>query len=157
MTYPIDIEGFEGQNLEVTEPGVFSSAKLLIDGEPAPKGEKRGEMLLTRDDGSQVTAKWKPKLMGIDVPELIVGDETVEVAEPLPWYQWSVAVLPLFFFFYFGGFIGALFGILAAVSVLKVFRTSLSVPIQYVVSLATIVACAVGFIIIAAVIGLALF
>ena len=140
MNYKVDITGFEGRVFEVQGPGLLSGAKLLIDGQPAPKGKKMGQMLLTRADGTEVVAKWKPKLLGLDVPDLLVGDQTIQVTEPLPWHQWGFSALPMVLVF-IGGALGGLFGAVAAVGSIKVFRSSLTDPLKYVASLALMSLC----------------
>ena len=57
MQYPVKIEGFEGQTLAVTSDELISNPILLIDGQPAPKGEKRGEFLVHRNNGSKGIAQ----------------------------------------------------------------------------------------------------
>ena len=49
MRYPLHLDGFEGQTLEVQPPGILSGPKLLVNGQPAPA--KRGQMALRRNDG----------------------------------------------------------------------------------------------------------
>ena len=62
MGYKANIEGFEGQDLEVNV-SFWTGPKLLVNGQPAPKGTKRGEMLLQRNDGRQVVAIWKQQMI----------------------------------------------------------------------------------------------
>ena len=52
MNYPINIDGFEGQTLEMKPSGMLAGPQLLVNGQPAAKGPKRGQMLLRRTDGS---------------------------------------------------------------------------------------------------------
>lgn len=93
MKYPINLSGFEGQKLEVQSPGIFAGAKLLVDGEPAPKGKKWGEMTLHRNDGKEVVARFQGGFM--DVPRLNVDGNVIQIVEPLKWYQWIWNALPL--------------------------------------------------------------
>ena len=87
MIYKVNMEGFEGQDIEV-KTSFWSGPKLLINGQLAPKGNKRGEMLLQSNDGKQVVARWKRQFMGLDVPQLVVDEKVINLAEPLRWYQW---------------------------------------------------------------------
>ena len=86
MRYQTNIEGFEGQNKQVNLR-FWSGPQLLVNGETAQKGDKRGEMLLQRNDGKQVTAAWKPQFLGLDIPQLAVDGKTIRFVEPLKWYQ----------------------------------------------------------------------
>ena len=96
MNYPINIEGFEGQTLEMKPSGMWAGPQLLVNGQPAPKGPKRGQMLLRRTDGSEAVATWKPQFMGLDVPRLDVDGKQINVVEPLKWYAWVWSGLPIF-------------------------------------------------------------
>jgi hypothetical protein len=132
MSYPAKIEGFEYQNIEV-QTGFWTGPRLLVNGEPAPKGSKRGEMILRRDDGRQVTASWKPQFLGLDVPQLVVDGKTVQLVEPLKWYQWVWGGWPIVLLFV-GGALGAIAGMLGAVINARIFRAEISEILKYVVT-----------------------
>ena len=86
MNYTTNIEGFEDQNI-VANVGFWTGTRLLVNGAAAPKGNKRGEMVLQRNDGRQVTATWKPQFLGLDVPQLSVDGQPIVLVKPLKWYQ----------------------------------------------------------------------
>lgn len=81
MGTPIPIEGCEGQNIEVRQ-GFCPGAQLWIDGEKAPRGSNRREMLVKRNDGAVMIAYWKPRLLGFDTPNLMVNGNEIEVNSP---------------------------------------------------------------------------
>lgn len=91
-TQTIQLQGFENQTIEVQLPGLLSTRKLLVNGEPAPKGEKRGEMRLTQDDGREVIARWK-RSFGSQVLE--VEEQTYQVSHAFKWYEWIMIAIPL--------------------------------------------------------------
>jgi hypothetical protein len=132
MNYYPEIAGFEGQKIDA-QVSFWSGPKLLINGAPAAKGAKRGEMLLQRNDGGQVTAKWKLQLLGLDTPQLVVGEQTINLVEPLKWYQWAWGGLPALLLFAGGG-LGAIAGLIGFSLSLKVFRSQLSAPVKYLLS-----------------------
>ncbi len=132
MNYTAKIEGLENQNIEA-KVSFWSGPKLLVNGEPARKGTKRGEMILQRNDGKQVSATWKPQFLGLDVPQLVVDGKTIDLVEPLKWYQWVWGGWPAMLLFV-GGALGAITGMIAAVINAKVFRTEMSGVLKYVVS-----------------------
>jgi hypothetical protein len=132
MGYTANIEGFEGQKIEVNI-GFWSGPKLLVNGEPAPKGNKRGEMVLQRNDGKRVTATWKPQVLGLDVPQLLVDGKTVNLVEPLKWYQWIWGGWPVVLLFV-GGALGAIAGLVGFSINAKIFRTEMSEVMKYVVT-----------------------
>jgi hypothetical protein len=82
-------------------------------------------MLLQRNDGRQIVAKWKPRLLGLDVPQLIVDDKVIDIVEPLKWYQWVWVGLPILLVF-IGGALGGLIGAIGAIINAKVFRTEMN-------------------------------
>ena len=132
MSYIAKIEGFENQNIEA-KVSFWSGPKLLVNGEPAAKGSKRGEMVLQRNDGKQVTASWKPQFLGLDVPQLVVDGKVLNFVEPLKWYQWIWGGWPVLLLFA-GGALGAIAGMIAVAINAKVFRAEMSEVLKYLVS-----------------------
>jgi hypothetical protein len=125
MNYPVKLEGFEGQTIEVQPAGFFSVQKLLVNGQPASSGKKRGEMVLRRNDGQEVTATWKPQFAGLDIPQLVVEGKTIQVVEPLKWYEWAWSALPVALIF-IGGALGGITGVVGLMLNAKVFRSDLN-------------------------------
>ena len=142
MNYTANIEGFEGQNIEV-KMGFWAGPKLLVNGEPAPKGNKRGEMTLERNDGKDATAKWKQQALGLDVPQLIVDEDVITLVEPLKWFQLVWGGLPILLVF-MGGLLGGLTGFIGFSANTKIFRTDMNDVVKYLatgaVSVLTVVA-----------------
>jgi len=132
MGYTATIEGFEGQNIEV-QSSMWTGPKLLVDGQRAQKGTRRGEMLLQRNDGRQVVAAWKPQAIGLDVPQLVVDGKTIQFVEPLKWYQWLWGGLPIVLIF-IGGALGAFFGVVAFSISTKIFRSELNGFAKFILS-----------------------
>ena len=95
------------------QTGIFSSAKLFLDGQPAPKGPKRNQYTLLRNDGSQVVAQIKTINPISPYPQLIIDGQNVPLGMKLKWYQWLWAGLPLLLMV-IGGFLGGLFGFIGA-------------------------------------------
>lgn len=154
MGYTANIEGFEGQRIEVNV-GFWSGPKLLVNGEPAPKGQKRGEMVLQRNDGRQVIASWKPQILGFDVPQLVVDGKAVNLVEPLKWYQWVWGGWPVILVFV-GGALGAVAGVLGFSINARVFRTEMSEILKYVITGAVSVLAVVAYFVVALVISILL-
>jgi hypothetical protein len=132
MSYAVIMEGFEGQNIEV-KSGFWAGPKLLVNGQPAPKGSKRGEMLLQRNDGAQITAKWKPQVLGLDVPQLVADGKTIRLVEPLKWYQLLWGGWPILLIF-IGGALGAIAGFIGFLINTRIFRAQMSGILKYVVT-----------------------
>jgi len=128
MKYTVNHEGFEGQKIEVQPAGLFGAAKLFVNDVEAPHGAKRGEMILTRKDGKEVVAAWRNNFL--DVPKLVVEDKLINVAKPLAWYEWVWNGWPVVLLFG-GGALGGLFGALAIVINLNVFRSQQNTGLKY--------------------------
>ncbi len=131
MNYPVNLEGFEGQRIEVQPAGFFGGAKLLVNDVEARKGVKRGEMLLTRNDGREVVAAWRNSFL--DVPKLIVENKVINVAKPLTWYEWIWNGWPIVLLFV-GGALGGLIGAAALAINLNVFRSQQNPLLKYVIT-----------------------
>lgn len=155
MQYPVIIEGFENQKIEVKAPGLLAGPKLLVNGQPAPKGPKRNQMALRRDDGVDVTAVWKPRLLGLDVPQIVVDGKPIAVVEALNWYEWLWAALPVLLVFA-GGAVGAMMGVLGLYVNIKLFRSSLNGVLKYAATGAATLAAGIAYAVVATLIAVAL-
>jgi hypothetical protein len=126
MQYPIKIEGFEGHQLAVTSEEFFSSPKLLLDGQPAPKGKNRGEFILHNINGTDSTVQLTSAYMGFDpVPRLSVAGKSIQIMEPVDRFEWAWSGIPLILVIV-GGVLGTLFGIVAFAFNVRVFRSQRS-------------------------------
>ena len=130
MTIQLDINGFEGQNIEVKPPSFFSGAQLLVNGSPAEKGPKRGQLRLQKNDGTDVIASWQPTMMGFDLPKLVVDGEVIEISEPIKWYEMAWSAFPLLIIFV-GGLIGGVIGFIGFTINAKVFRSDLHTIVKF--------------------------
>ena len=138
MQYQVAVAGFEKQNIVIEAPNLFSAAKLLINGQPAAKGEKRGEYKLLRDDGTEAVARFKSFLLD-PIPQLVVDGSTVRLTEPLPCHELVFAYLPLLMVLT-GNVIGILLGVAAAVMNLRLFALKRSMLMRYTLCSLNIVA-----------------
>ena len=118
------IEGFEGQDI-VVKSSLLSGTKLYINDVKAPKGQRWGEMALTRNDGRVVPAMWKQQMLGFDTPQLVVEGKTIQLIEPLKWHEVVFAGLPLILIF-IGGLLGAIVGLLAFTASTSIFRSGIN-------------------------------
>jgi hypothetical protein len=147
VAYSVEIEGFEGQNIDVRPPSFFAGAKLFVNGEPAPRGPKRGQMILRKNDGTEVIAAWEYNPMWLNPPILIVGKKMINIIEPLQWYDWMWIGLPLLIIL-IGGNIGAVVGVLGLHANTKIFYSEASIFKKYVSAAGISIASAVIYFII---------
>ncbi len=155
MNYPITLEGFEGQTIEVQPAGTFSGYKLLVNGQPAPNGPQRGQMLLRRNDGTQVIAAWKVHLLGFDVPQLVVDGKPIALEKPLKPHEWVWAGWPVLLLFV-GGALGAIAGAIAFSVNIKIFHSSLGRVEKYLLTAAISAVAVMAYLVVAALLAGAL-
>jgi len=134
MQYPVKVEGFEGHNLTVTSDELISNPKLLIDGQPAPAGQKRGEFILHRNNGSKVVAQLTSAYLGFDpVPRLSLDGKIIQIMPSLDRFEWVWSAIPLILFFT-GGILGTLFGVLGFAFNVRVFRSERSILQKFILT-----------------------
>jgi len=131
MEYPVKIDGFEWRKLAVTSAEMFANPKLLVDGQSASQGQKRGEFILRKNNGAKVIAQVTAAYLGFDpVPQLIIDGKTIQIMEPLKTYQWIWSGIPLFLFF-IGGVFGTLCSIIAFAINVRILRSQRSNAVKY--------------------------
>lgn len=130
MRFPVSLPGFEDGRLEV-ESGLWSGPRLLLDGQEAPRGAKRGEYLLRTSFGYEQAAVLQQGTFLDSAPSIVFGGETYRLAPPLRWYQWAWGGLPLLLMIV-GGALGGMFGGLAAAINFRIFRSSRPPALQFV-------------------------
>lgn len=150
MGLKVNAEGFDGQNLEVVI-GFWAGPKLLVNGEKAKKGSKKGEMLLKRNDGKEVRAIFKHNLLVSDVPQLEVDGKLIELAKPFAWYQWIFVGSPAIILF-LGGALGATMAMIGIFLNLKIFRSELNNVLKYVLSAVITISFIFGYLLLSAII-----
>ncbi len=137
MKYAITVEGFSKRKLTVEPPGFLTPARLFVDDKPAPKGHRPGQLIVRRDDGKEVVATFKPRLLGLDWPTLEVDGKTAQGLEPLPYYQLLWCAIPLTLIFIGGslnlgfGFLGAVVGLAGMWFNAYIFRTEMHKVLKY--------------------------
>jgi hypothetical protein len=126
---PIEIPGYEGQQISFEPPAGFKAAKLFVNGQPAQAAPKKGQYLLRRNDGKQETAFFKGAFPD-PMPTLIVGEQTIKLAPPLSIPQWIWAGIPMILLM--GGCIGGLMGAIAVTTNVSILRSDQKPLVKYV-------------------------
>ena len=123
MRYRVEAPGFTTRRVELETAGFLRGARLLQDGEPAPKGPGRGTFLLRRDDGGEATARFRPSPFVIDpVPTLEIDRRRIELVRPFRWYELVWLAVPVVLVFV-GGALGGIVGVVAAAGNAQIMRT----------------------------------
>ena len=153
MDYQINgVSGFESRKVVVRSLGMFSGPKLLIDDEVV-KGSW-GKYSLRRNDGKESMVRLVSNFVD-PVPQLVVDGQTYAPNPPLPWYQLVWAGAPILLLF-IGGFVGALFGALAAYFNTRIFRSDMQPILKYVVTAAISGVAIILYLILAVMLSLAI-
>ncbi len=132
MRYDLDVAGFEGRELYVEMKGL-GEAKILLDQQPAPPADKKGQFMLTRNDGHIVTAQFRAKFPN-PVPTLVVDGQEYQLMEPFQWYEWIVAGLPLVLILV-GGCIGGALGGMGFYLNARILRSDMPPIARYAIAL----------------------
>jgi len=129
VRYPGNIPELPGRRIEVELPGVFSSATVLVDGQPATKALKRGQFFVRATDGRESLLALKTSFLD-PVPQVLWAGRTIQLVEPLAWYQWLWTGIPLVLAL-LGGAIGGALGGVAMVFNIRILRSDRSGVLRY--------------------------
>jgi len=151
VRYAIPVEGFRQRPIELETAGLLSGARLLQNGDRAPKGPKRGSFTLIRDDGTEVVARVRPAAFFVDpVPTVQIGDQQIRVVRPFQWYEIAWLALPILLLFV-GGAIGAAVGFVAAAVNATIMRSDRPWLIRYLQTGGVSILAVVAYIVLAVV------
>lgn len=148
MRYEVRLEGFEGQLVEV-EPrlgGLWGGPRLFVNDQQVPGNKK---MQLRRNDGREVTVRWKNDLWGVDVPNLDVDGTIIQVAKPMPIGYKIWCLLPILLVF-IGGALGGIIGAVGVLANGAIFRKrSIQPAVKVMIAIAVAIAAFVVYFLIA--------
>jgi len=118
---------FKKQQLAVESANRFSGPQLLINGAIAEK--TKGRYLVKDDLGADTTIQLKYNFLD-PIPKVKIGNDVIELATPLKWYEYTWIGIPIILVFT-GGAVGGIIGALSANASGKVFRGSRSTVAKY--------------------------
>jgi len=118
---------FKSQRLAVETAGTFRGPKLLLNGTIVKK--QKGRYTVTADSGAETTIQLKYNYLD-PIPKIKIGEEVVELASALKWYEYVWIGIPIVLVFS-GGAIGGLAGALGANASGRVFRSNRSSLAKY--------------------------
>ena len=130
MEITVSHPAFQRQTLSVRTAGFFTSAAVLIDG--ASVKRVKGKYTLKDDFGKEVIVELKSSIVD-PIPSLKVGEQTLDLAPKLAWYEYAWTGLPVVRLFV-GGALGALIGMSAAFANTRIFRSNRSPLARYLIT-----------------------
>jgi hypothetical protein len=141
MEYAVDIEGFERRDVIIRSPGILADPLLIVDGQTIEPDPKTGEMFVRRSDGRTARLQFRNGNPLDPIPQLVVEGKVIHIVEPFHWYQWLWMAMPLGLVLL--GLPGILFGGLAVVANVRIFRSHLLPFNKYAVTAGVTVVAAV--------------
>jgi hypothetical protein len=129
MEHTLTLPEFGDQVLVVTDAGLFSAPRLLVNGQPATPGAKRGEFHVTRPDGTTATVTLRSGFPD-PAPVLQVDGRRIPLVEPLSPLQWFFAGLPLALLLV-GGALGGALGAVGFTVNARAMRSDWPPPLRY--------------------------
>lgn len=145
MKIAINQPEFDGRGLHLQTPGLFSGARLYVDGARVRK--RNGGYLLRDNAGREVTAKLKATPFD-PIPRVQIGEQVLRLAEPLGWYEYVWMCLPLGLLFG-GGALGGGLGAAAAYCNALIFRSGYSTALKYLLTGLVTVGAVASFVVLA--------
>jgi hypothetical protein len=127
MQIEVQHPSFKTQRLTVETASWFRGPRLLVNGAVVQK--KKGRYTVTSDPGAEISIQLKYNYLD-PIPKIKIGDEVVELASPLKWYEYVWIGIPIVLVFS-GGVIGGLVGAVAANASGNVFRSDRSGAAKY--------------------------
>ena len=127
MKLEVQHPAFKTRRLAVETAGFFRGPRLLVDGAPAERHKGRYSVL--SDAGAATSIELKHNFVD-PVPKIKIGDELVQVARSLRWYEYLWIGIPVVLLLA-GGALGGVIGALATYASARVFRSDRSTAVKY--------------------------
>lgn len=152
MRIGINHPAFKTKRLSVEPATFFAGPKLLLDGVVLKR--KGGRYLVASDSGQELPVKVLYNFLD-PIPKVKIGDETIELAKPLQWYEYAWIGVPMLLVFA-GGALGGFVGAGSTVVNGRIFRSDRSAVSKYALAAVTSVAGVAVFFVIAIAIQIAI-
>ncbi len=147
MQLEVQHPAFKVQRLSVETARAFLGPRLLLNGTFLKK--QKGRYTVKADSGAETTIQLKYNYLD-PIPKIKIGEEVIEIATPLKWYEYVWIGIPIALVGA-GGAIGALCGLVAANSNGRIFRSDHSPIAKYGLSALMTLGALVAFVILATV------
>jgi hypothetical protein len=141
MDIPIKHQAFANRGLALRPAGLFNGPQLILDGRKV-KGKR---LRFSVRDNSGVSCEIRLRSNHIDpVPRVQIGDQTLELARPLAWYEYVWMSFPIILVFS-GGVLGAMFGVAGVLASARIFRSDHASAAKYVLSTLFSIGAVLGY------------
>jgi hypothetical protein len=152
MQIEIKHPAFKAQRLSVETASFLTGPKLLLDGVVVKRNGR--SYLVASDTGQEVPVKVIYNFLD-PIPKVKIGEETIELAKPLQWYEYVWIGIPMLLVFA-GGALGGFVGVGSTVVNGRIFRSDRGPLSKYALAAATTVAGTAVFFVIAVAIQIAI-
>jgi hypothetical protein len=152
MRIEIKHPAFESQRLSVETASILTGPKLLLNDVVV---KRKGRSYLVRSDiGQELAIKVMYNFLD-PVPKMKIGEEMIELAKPLQWFEYAWIGVPMLLVFA-GGALGGFVGAGSTVVNGRIFRSDRSAVSKYALAAVTTVAGAAVFFVVAIAIQIAI-
>jgi hypothetical protein len=152
MRIPINHPAFKTRHLSVEAASFFTGPKLLLDGVVVKRQGR--SYLIVSDTGQEVPVKVMYNFLD-PIPRVKIGEEMIELAKPLQWYEYAWIGIPMLLVFA-GGALGGFVGAGSTVVNGRIFRSDRGAFSKYALAAVTTVAGTAVFFVIAVAIQIAI-
>ena len=152
MRIPINHPAFKTRHLSVEAASFLTGPKLLLDGVLVKR--KGRSYLVGSDAGQEVPVKVLYNFLD-PIPKVKIGEELLELAKPLQWYEYVWIGIPMLLVFA-GGALGGFVGAGSTVVNGRIFRSDRGALSKYALAAVTTVAGIAVFFVIAIAIQIAI-
>jgi hypothetical protein len=152
MQIEVNHSAFKTQRLSVETASFFAAPKLLVNAVVLKR--KGGSYLVASDSGQQLKIQVKYNFLD-PIPKVKIGEETIELAKPLQWFEYAWIGVPMLLVFA-GGALGGFVGAGSMVVNGRIFRSDRGVFSKYALAGITTLAGAIVFFVLAVAIRLAI-
>jgi len=127
MQLEVQHPAFRVQRLSVETAGWLRGPQLVLNGTVVKK--QLGRYTVAADSGAETSIQLRYNYLD-PIPKLAIGDNAVELANSLTWYEYAWMGIP-FVLVLSGGGLGGLVGLIAAHANGRVFRSDHSSSVKY--------------------------
>ena len=146
MDIAVSYPAFNEQRLTVRAAGLFSGPRVILNGQPVLR--TKGVYIVRDDRGTDVAVRLKSNFID-PIPTVTIGDENVQIASALSWYEYVWVGIPILLVLV-GGALGGGIGFLATYANSRIIRSDHSLGARYVLT-GLISICAIVVFLVAAV------